>query len=180
MPSLYLPQTWVDDDARYPLSAARFQNIENGIFDAQYAPSCRGMGTINMTISSATFTFLTLNENWDSDNLHDLVTNPGRITIKTPGIYLVYGQVQFNQSATGDRVVQVRMNGATTLAQGNNGIPDASQPWMATCETTAFLHGGDYLELGAYQSSGAVLGISPVNDFSSVLIAVLLCYYGGI
>jgi hypothetical protein len=116
MPTPYVKQTWLDDDTRYPVNAARMGVIEAGINDSHHRPSVRAFLAASMTIPHNVATFVSLtSESWDTDNMHDLVTNPGRIYIRTAGIYLVEACVAFGMSASasGWRMLAIQNGGAS-------------------------------------------------------------------
>lgn len=85
--------------------------------------------------------------------------NPTRFTPTLAGWYLVSGFVGYAQHATGNRQASVRKNGTT--------VPGGLAQWLPTGTGTSrdvtptilvFMNGTtDYLELFAWQSSGAAL-----------------------
>ena len=156
----YTPQTWVDNNASYPLSAARMNTMESGIaaaasvadqghrilttaerdalagvtagtmiynstlnriqvyFNSAWVdadqfrtvgannysarivpPACRAKRTDNTSYTSGAALSFDL-EDFDTDGMHDTVTNNDRITIQTAGIYLVVFNYTFNYSGT--------------------------------------------------------------------------------
>lgn len=98
-------------------------------------------------------------EDVDTDGMHDTVTNNTRLTAQTAGKYELSAQVTFQINATGRRLARFNVNGAslggqtevmpTTLAGSTISI------MLPTIE--AVLAVGDYVELVAFQSSGANL-----------------------
>ncbi|GAI75713.1 unnamed protein product, partial [marine sediment metagenome] len=52
-------------------------------------------------------------EEYDTDNIHDTVTNNSRLTCKTAGKYIVLGYVYFVFDATGVRMVDLLLNDET-------------------------------------------------------------------
>ena len=66
---------------------------------------------INAGVTIVTFD----TETYDTDNLHDPVVNPGRLTINTAGKYYLFFQGLIN-AMTGGVIVQLRLNGATNIA----------------------------------------------------------------
>jgi len=96
---------------------------------------------------------------------------PTRLTCRVSGVYLLVGQVSFNQNATGRRVAILRKNGSLQIAgQTVGGYSDA--PSHACATTLAALDEGDYLELLAYQNSGGNLAVKALGDYSPELSAV--------
>ncbi|TPW09516.1 MAG: hypothetical protein FD130_2496, partial [Halothiobacillaceae bacterium] len=74
--------------------------------------SARAYNAGNQSIPNAVWTTLNLNaEDYDTDTIHDLVTNPTRMTSKTAGKYVVLASVRFNSNTTGYRAIQLLKNG---------------------------------------------------------------------
>jgi hypothetical protein len=82
----YVKQTWVDGDPSKPTSAARMGVIENGIFDAHFQPAARAKRTTTQAVATSTWTLVSFDgEDFDTDTIHDNVTNNDRLTCKTAG-----------------------------------------------------------------------------------------------
>jgi len=108
---------------------------------------------------------------FDNDAMFDLATNPTRLTINTPGKYLVGGAV-FWDIGGGTRSLQIRANGGTGVVRQKFSIP-AAEPANSFVEVATYYQfvKTDYIELVAAQTSGAGLD---ALDPSAVLWAVLL------
>jgi len=97
-------------------------------------------------------------EEADTDNMHDLVTNNSYITIKTPGLYWVYGTAGFAVVTAGRRMIRIRSNGTTTIAASEPGsIADATSFPILTCGRLTRLAATNYIELGLTQTSGGAV-----------------------
>lgn len=96
-------------------------------------------------------------EFYDSDTMHDPVTNNSRITIKTAGLYLVMGQIYWAGNTTGMRGVSIRGNGANALAYD---FRASTNTLIQQVSLERYFDVNDYIELNAYQSSGAALIIN--------------------
>lgn len=109
-------------------------------------------------------------DDFDTDNLHDTVTNNNRITCVVPGTYLVNATVQFGVNATGSRQAYLRKNGTTIFAIDNT--PAASVLFSAACNPTGIvqLAVGDYVEVLAQQDSGATRTVGGNSVFSAVRV----------
>src|SRR4029077_20051578 len=96
--------------------AARFGVIEDGIFDAHNMPAARVFHSANQSITTATETTLAFDsERFDTDTIHDTVTNNSRLTCKHAGVYVIGAHVQFDSGAAGGaRYVSIMLNGTTT------------------------------------------------------------------
>lgn len=76
--------------------------------------SCKVTKSAVQTISDNTLTIITWDqEDYDTDGMHDNVTNNSRITIKTAGKYSVMVQGAWTSDTTGLRDIQIMKNSAT-------------------------------------------------------------------
>lgn len=112
---------------------------------------------------------------WDTDGMVDLVNHPTRITIQTPGVYLVGGCDFFAAAGsylTGAyrTLVLVKNGDPVNLEMGEQLMPTGSG--NAEAEGVAIpwkFAAGDYIELWAYQGSGgnlSLLGSAKPNEGS--------------
>lgn len=106
-------------------------------------------------------------ETSDPFGMHDDATNPTRFTIPAgmAGWWLCVASLAFASNATGLRGVGWQINGAAT--QWGTQLHNAISGSM-TITSTALLvvNAGDYVELFAYQSSGATLSIGGGNSWA--------------
>lgn len=99
---------------------------------------------------------------------HSTSTNTSRLTCRVPGVYSISGAVQFAANATGNRGLRIRLNGATALAGHIQPAATGGDVSEVAIETHYRLVVGDYVELMAYQSSGAALNVNAATDQSPV------------
>jgi len=107
-------------------------------------------------------------EEYDTDSIHDLVTNASRLIVPT-GVTKVRLEAQINWSTntTGDRTINFRKNGTNRMyplyAAFRTASSISSTGWAVgpTIRTAVIaVAGGDYFELEVYQNSGAALYIN--------------------
>ena len=112
----------------------------------------------NQNITTGTWTTLSFDsEDFDTDDIHDNVTNNSRLTCKTAGKYLIYCLFLFATDATGYRCGQFLVNG-TTLVWKFIRPPAGGESWVQG--VTAYdLAVNDYVEVQAYQNRGTALSI---------------------
>lgn len=116
--------------------------------------------TSNITLPDATETTIDFTvEEYDSHNMHDLVTNPSRLTVPPggAGTYLIVGQGSFAAPTGGRRAVWIFVNGSRVgISEGYTDTPTGS-PLGFTIQATAILSlaVGDYIQLRLRQDSGA-------------------------
>lgn len=96
-------------------------------------------------------------EEWDTDNMW-VIGSPTRITINTPGIYVVTANALITSNATGLRELNFLVNGAVVGAvNANNAVNGTNHG--ATLSRTWKLGIGDFLETRIFQNSGGTLTI---------------------
>lgn len=95
-------------------------------------------------------------EKYDTDNLHDLVTNPDRITVPAGWSKIrLSGGVVWNVNATGRRVAVFRFEGSGFIGEANQTRP-ADQNSQQTLNSPAIdVAEGDWFQLRVWQDSGS-------------------------
>ena len=116
--------------------------------------------------SSASATIVAFDtESYDTDTIHDNVTNNSRLTCKTAGKYLIFAQAYWAGNATGYRQAVIFVNGVTNIgmalcdAYGTTGL-------IQSALTTYSLAVNDYVQMGVAQTSGGALNLlgGPPNN----------------
>lgn len=108
-------------------------------------------------------------EKYDNDAMHDLVTNPSRVTFKTAGIYLVSYNASWVANATGTRTVDVRLNAGGVQTNGTSvdfsriNAPAAGVSTTQGCFQARFA-ANDYIEFFIVQTSGGNLNTNPGSN----------------
>jgi len=129
-------------------------------------PSARVYNNAAISIPNNTFQALTFNgEMWDTDTIHNISTNTGRLTCVTAGIYNIHGHVQFAANTTGIRTVRIILNGSAYLASQANHQSSAAVTDLSV-NTIYSLSASDYIELVAYQNSGGALDVNAAANYS--------------
>lgn len=130
--------------------------------------------TTNQSLTSATYTALTFSaETFDSDGMHSTATNTSRFTCVTAGTYRFHGFLTFAAgNTTGSRFARWYKNGAAFAP-----VPlfnASAQAQVVGINADAFIPMavGDYVELMAYQSSGAALNVQNTGGFGSFCEAI--------
>ena len=123
--------------------------------------SCYAYSSAEQSITTNTHTAINFEkELFDTDTIHDLVTNNSRLTCKTAGKYVITTNTGWNPAAGGRRLWELYKDGTagTLLAYAELGtIPDASSWPMMSLATIADLAVNDYVEIYVYQSSGGAV-----------------------
>ena len=127
-------------------------------------PACRVYRTNTQSIPNNTWTAISFGlEEFDTDTMHSSITNPERITIRTAGIYQIFGTVSFDPNATGVRAACITHNGSTVP---DDGIVFCSQSGNATANHLPPLSvlkscaATDILRFYVFQNSGGALDVS--------------------
>jgi len=103
-----------------------------------------------------------ITEEWDDGGFHSTVTNPGRITVPTgkAGKYEVKAHIVFAGHATGLRGLRFYKNNAVQTLSELKTNPAGAEATAVEITRIFNLAVGDYIEIGAYQNSGAAMDIS--------------------
>jgi hypothetical protein len=143
-------------------------------------PACRVYHNTTQSLTDITETTVAFNsERFDTDTMHDTVTNNSRITIKTAGIYEITANLEIAQSA--DYVAAyayIRLNGATLIGIDGGPIASTSQGIRLNPKTLWKCAVNDYLEVRAYQdnTANAARNIAASNvgqaDFMAVWVGL--------
>lgn len=135
------------------------------------APGCRVYRSTNQSISNATGTAISFNqERYDPDNMHDNSTNPSRVTISKAGVYQVTGNIRTAANTTGARDLWLQVNSSTII--GFNALTaSATDSGLSTMQVAATwkFAAGDYVELVLWQNSGGSLNVEPWSGYSPEL-----------
>lgn len=119
---------------------------------------CKIRTNVDHTIPDTTWTSLAWNcEDFDTNNMHSLVSNTDRITIKHAGTYLLMGYACFDPNAIGRRLVRFLKNGTTPMLENQNTNPSATEFCFVSLMDTVVLVVNDYVTFDAYQDSGGNL-----------------------
>lgn len=132
------------------------------------SPGARVYHDAAQAIVTATGTVLAFNsERWDTDAIHDLVTNNSRLTCKTAGKYAVLANVAFGTNATGHREVYIRKNGVTIVAYATvPAVATAGSNTLLPVSCAEDLAVDDYLEVVVWQNSGGSINIVAAGNYS--------------
>lgn len=82
-------------------------------------PACRVYHSANQSLTNNVLATLAFNsERWDTDTMHDTVTNNSRITFKTAGLYVVSASVVFTADNDYTAIFAgIALGGSTYIAQ---------------------------------------------------------------
>src|SRR4051812_49348432 len=89
--------------AGQPLSASDWNTkVRDSMEFLHNPPACRARKTTAQSLNTATLTTVLFDaERFDTDAIHDNVTNTSRLTCQTAGIYVITADLSFASNATG-------------------------------------------------------------------------------
>lgn len=123
------------------------------------------------TTTGAWFSVLFDSETFDTDTIHSVASNTHRLTATTAGKYLIIGEIEWAANATGQRDLQICLNGApgagTQMARVR-AVPHASLLTMIQISCIYDLAATNWVGLYAFQNSGGDLAISSLAWFSMI------------
>lgn len=133
-----------------------------------YQTSAQSLG------SGTTYTSLNLDsEVLDTEGGHSTSTNTSRYTAVYAGLYQVSYTASFPTNATGNRSIRLVVNGAAITGNGGCVVElpacTGSNSWVGAGAALVYLGVGDYLEMQAWQNSGATLALNTTNTGLSLV-----------
>src|SRR5262245_56051415 len=169
----YTKQTWVDGSGgATPISAARLGVLEEGVLDVSRQPAVRVYNSAAQSIPNTTVAVIAFNsEVYDqaagaAATHHDIATNTSRLTCLYAGLYLITGQIRWAGAAGGTvREVFIQHSALGRIVDIN--IPPNGANAVDNNPTTiAAMNVNDYVEMYAYQDSGAALNTQVGANYS--------------
>jgi len=129
--------------------------------------SVRVRHSVDQSIANAANTFVAFDtEDYDTDAMHDTVTNNTRITIKTAGKYILAFVGGFDANTTGHRVSSFVLNGTDAIGSSTHPAGESGQrPYMSLVWQGNFVV-NDYIEVQVRQDSGGALNLKGLNPGS--------------
>lgn len=150
-------------DAQHPTTKTY---VDTEIANSLYTEGARVYHNVSQYSNDTVFTPLAFNsETYDTDVIHDPVTNNSRLTCKTSGKYIVTAHLQWAPNAVGERSLVIYLN-RTTIIAALSDYPGAVFDFYQVITTIYDLSVGDYVELWTYQNSGIHLLVLSTDAFS--------------
>lgn len=126
-------------------------------------PAARAERSSTQSINSASATAISFNvESYDSQGCYS-AGSPTRMTAPFAGIYNVQASAEFAQNATGNRQLHIYVNGATHVRQTIPSI-GSGLATRVSIGANVSLAAADYVEVFAFQDSGAALNLTNGDD----------------
>jgi hypothetical protein len=139
-------------------------------------PACRVYHNAAQSINNATTTALAFNsERFDTEAMHDTSINNSRITIVTPGVYLLTATVFFAGTAAGEYDAEFRVNGSTYIAYENDRWPTGGSISPGFAIATVYkLAANDYVEVTVAQNTGGAVNVQSIGNYTPEFAAAWL------
>ena len=110
---------------------------------------------------------------FDTNGYHG-VANPTRLTAPVAGIYLVSATMYWTANSTGEREAEFVINNSPSTSVGVVcDQPLATPDFGQAFSTTLNLNAGDYVEVRAFQNSGAALNIQATRGLSTFSMTLM-------
>ncbi len=143
-----------------------------GPLTAAYTEGARAYHDAAQAITTVTATALSLNqERYDTDTMHDTVTNNSRMTIQTAGKYLLVGNVRWAANDTGYRQTYFYLNATTNIGASRIQAVTGTQITIQTISTIYDFSASDYIELYVIQNSGGNLNVDTNGNYTPEFMA---------
>lgn len=166
MGSVPVPRTFNAGEVE---TAAYLNSLSQALSFLLSPPRAKVYATAAQSLATATYTAVLFDsEEFDTDSMHSTTTSTSRLTINTPGLYEVRALLNFVANGSGVRYGRFYKNNAVaTPAEGVvAGIASAGTVTAIEMSSEIQCAAGDYLEVFAYQSSGAALNLQNTGGFS--------------
>lgn len=117
--------------------------------------------SVDQSINSGAITVLTFDtETINPNAMHSIGTNPTRITIQIPGVYLFISHVNWESlNGTGRRQTLIYANGTNTVRIGSTEQAIVQTATIQIAMGMERLTTGDYVETAVFQSSGVAVKV---------------------
>jgi hypothetical protein len=138
-------------------TANRFRFLNSAV----RATRLTAQSIVTNTLALVNFT----SEEFDTDGLHDNVTNNSRLTATVVGTYLIYAFVDWTPSSSGDRGIRIEKNSAGNFNSANvlaaSSASGGTGSYFVNQTVTALTHlaAGDHVEVFVNQNSGGNLNV---------------------
>jgi hypothetical protein len=115
-----------------------------------YTQGARVYNSADVSLTNGVNTLVTFDsEAYDTDNIHESVTYPGRLTCKTSGKYIIVGNVQFTTGGN-QSILYIKYNGGNYIGADSRLGMTSPRTSRVSVTTIYDLAVNDYVELWAY------------------------------
>jgi hypothetical protein len=166
------PLDWIAADGTFITAAIGQAGVGDVLDFLLNPPAAQVRRTTAQSIPNGTPTLITFDtEDVDTDGLH--TASGSKLTIATPGTYLVSASIPYDVNVTGYREARITKN-TVSFVPGTRAMIAAAPTVSTVVHITALeipLIAGDFLELSGVQTSGGALNTSAANGAFPILRA---------
>lgn len=150
-------------DSQEPLTLAYFAA---NIAPYLYNEGARVYHSLAQSIPNLTTVYLAFNgERYDTDTIHNAVTNNSRLTCQTAGKYIISATISYASNPTGLRRLSIYLNRASSIAHVTLDACSADATRLVA-STIYHLGVGDYAEISTLHNAGIAIDIQRGLNFS--------------
>lgn len=150
------PRTWAAGER--PTAAQFNAEFRDWITALANPPACRLYHSSTQTMNNGAFTTVAFNtEAYDTDGMHDTVTNNSRITINKAGLYVIQSCLAVPGDADGERITEFLINGSIEAAFERRGANVTTGGDILPLTLVRKFAASDYIECRFYHTAGANL-----------------------
>lgn len=118
----------------------------------------------DIAVPNGAFTTISFNqERWDTDTYHNPGIDPSRLTAPSNGFFMIGGNIEWEGSISGARILRILLNGTAVIAYDGT---TSDQRRRHTISTQYQLAAGEYVEIQCHQSSGGSLDVNFSGNYS--------------
>jgi len=151
------------------ITAAQWNNYLGATGSLEYlydVPSVRVYHNVDQSFARLTPTFLAFNsERFDTDTIHDTVTNNSRLTCKTAGKYLIAAHIKWDVE-DGIGYMYLYFNGATIIAQARGADLNSTGKLEQNVATIYDLAVNDYVQVKINHSATSAKNVKYHANYS--------------
>ena len=135
-------------------------------------PAARVTHSVTQSIANVAVTALAFDtEIFDTEAIHDNVTNNSRLTCRTAGTYLICAGVLWGTVAGGLRMTRITLNGTVFIARDASEASGGGNVEQSVAAVYPLVV-NDYVTVEVYQASGAALNAVLETNHSPIFSMV--------
>jgi len=147
-------------------------NVLSSAYSNNIAIGARVYSSVVLTVPNVTWYNIPFNsEQFDTNSIHS--GTELTLTCKTGGIYILSGNVRYNNAVTGTRILNIVINGSTSIVYDRVAALVGGIPTYLNISTIYSLNTNDTITLQTYQDSGYALQIIGSGTLNSADLTVV-------
>lgn len=146
--------------------------VVNTDYQSPLIQGCKAYNNADVAITKNSWNLLSFNsEYWDTDSIHDIVTNNSRLICKTAGYYLIHLQICFAQYGTAGtyRMITIGHSSGVTIALKSY-LPSLLQDDWDEISVIYYLNFNEYVTASLYQTTAGNLNSRYLASYCPVFM----------